>query len=317
MYSVLQILQTSKYYKLPNITTFKKIFSDSTVMFNPNSLVTPAREAMLKLNGGKELKGITHSTLFVSASGSMFSWHCEEQDMGSLNYLHRPNRSIKEFKDMPVTEKVWYIVPPGEFHLFEEVANGLLQAFKKGYKCQNWIMHRFLMLSPETLNKFGINTYYTRQQEGEYVLVYPSTYHSGKQFSFFKTIQTCHYFLPNITGYNTAIGVASACAWVSEEFWFPHAVHARSCDPQCTNPTDEKGKKLKPTKKVFSYDMKPLFLERNATNYVQIWDARKAMTNGHKEYVREDTLTYQNMTKDQLELLNNIEDKIKDLLPSK
>ena len=103
---------------------------------------------MLNLNEGEPLDGITHSTLFVSASGSMFPWHCEEADMGSVNYLHRPNRSIDEFNIMPVCEKVWHIVPPGEFHLFEAVVEALVERLSCKYKCQNWLMHRFPNVFP-------------------------------------------------------------------------------------------------------------------------------------------------------------------------
>ena len=272
---------------------------------------------MLNLNEGEPLDGITHSTLFVSASGSMFPWHCEEADMGSVNYLHRPNRSIDEFNIMPVCEKVWHIVPPGEFHLFEAVVEALVERLSCKYKCQNWLMHRFLMFSPETLNKFGINTFYTRQGEGETMVIYPSTYHCGKQFVFFNTIYKFLQNLPNIPGYNTNPGIASASGWLSEEFWFRHAVHSRNCDPKCTHPKDKNGKKLKPAKKVDPYDMRDLFLERNAMKYVKIWDARKAMDNGQKEYHREDTDTFKNMSPAQRAVLEAIDHNLKELLPSK
>ena len=138
---------------------------------------------MLELNGNKPLPGITHSTMFISGSGAMFPWHCEEQDMGSLNYLHAPNRDIDVFKLMPVNEKIWNIVSPTQFHLFEEVVNGLILKCKDmKFDCDNWLMHRFLMLDPKILNQFGVNTWYTRQQEGEYVAVFPSTYHCGEHF---------------------------------------------------------------------------------------------------------------------------------------
>ena len=63
--------------------------------------------------------------------------------------------------------------------------------------------------------------------------------------------------------------------------------------------------------------MRDLFLERNAMKYVKIWDARKAMDNGQKEYRREDTDTFKNMSPDQRAVLEAIDHNLKELLPSK
>ena len=149
-------------------------------MFNINKLKTGLDDALLHLNGDREIPGITNSMAFVSGPGSWFPWHLEEMNLGSINYMHVPNRAVPEFSDVPKGEKVWNFVAKYHLHAFESVMDNLLKASGYEVECSNYIMHRFLGLNPSILNAFGIDTFWYRQQEGQSIVTFPNCYHSGK-----------------------------------------------------------------------------------------------------------------------------------------
>ena len=56
--------------------------------------------------GGKRLDGITEPYLYIGGYGTIFSWHVEDYNMPSINYLHIGN------------PKVWYVVARDDYKLF-------------------------------------------------------------------------------------------------------------------------------------------------------------------------------------------------------
>ena len=98
--------------------------------------------------------------------------------MLSVNYIHELDRSVTEFKDMPIGQKFWWFIPRKHSHIFEKFCRLLLK--EMNYTCPNFIAHRFLMANPTLLKDIGIDVHYALQEEGQYTVVFPRVYHCGK-----------------------------------------------------------------------------------------------------------------------------------------
>ena len=56
--------------------------------------------------GGKKLDGITEPYLYIGGYGTIFSWHVEDYNMPSINYLHIG------------APKIWYVIARDDYKLF-------------------------------------------------------------------------------------------------------------------------------------------------------------------------------------------------------
>lgn len=89
------------------------------------------------------IPGVTSPMTYFGMWRSFFSWHIEDADLYSINYLHfgRP--------------KVWYCVSPKDKQRFERMAENLFPELHKG--CHAFMRHKDIMLSPSLLRTYNID----------------------------------------------------------------------------------------------------------------------------------------------------------------
>merc|ERR1712137_709267 len=114
--------------------------------------------------------GVNSSYLYFGMWKAMFSWHTEDMDLFSINYLHygEPKR--------------WYVIPEAERHRFEQLAHG---EFTELYgQCKEFLRHKTTLISPSIIRSAGITLYTGVQREGEFMITFPGAYHAGFNHGF-------------------------------------------------------------------------------------------------------------------------------------
>ncbi|KAI3647770.1 hypothetical protein MP228_007991 [Amoeboaphelidium protococcarum] len=113
----------------------------------------------------QKLPGVNTPYLYFGMWKSTFSWHVEDMDLYSINYIHFG------------APKHWYVVPCEYHEQFKKVAKQLYPQASSG--CSEFLRHKTFMISPQTLEKYGIPVNKCVQKEGEIILTFPHGYHSG------------------------------------------------------------------------------------------------------------------------------------------
>ncbi|KAK9819859.1 hypothetical protein WJX72_003401 [[Myrmecia] bisecta] len=111
------------------------------------------------------IQGVMVPWLYVGMLYSSFCWHIEDHMFYSINYHHWGE------------PKKWYGVPSSAAATFED-------AFKKALpdhfeKQPDLLFHLVTMLSPKILRQHGVPVYSTVQEEGQFVITFPNSYHGG------------------------------------------------------------------------------------------------------------------------------------------
>jgi len=117
------------------------------------------------------LAGINLPYLYFGMWKAMFSWHTEDMDLYSINYLHfgKPKR--------------WYCIPPTQGEKFERVAATYFPALRKD--CKAFLRHKTTMINPFVLAKQdGITVNTCVQEAGQFMITFPYSYHSGFNHGF-------------------------------------------------------------------------------------------------------------------------------------
>nr|CCA18657.1 hypothetical protein TRIADDRAFT_27796 [Albugo laibachii Nc14] len=140
-----------------------------------------------------ELPGVTRSMLYFGMWRAMFAFHTEDMDLYSINYLHHGK------------PKFWYCIPPHAASAFERAAQAMYP--EKYHSCHQFLRHKNSMISPNQLKAFGIPVYKTLQSEGEFVITFPTAYHSG---------------------FNLGFNIAEAVNFATLR-WVPFGLRARVC----------------------------------------------------------------------------------------
>uniref|UniRef100_A0A6B2L846 JmjC domain-containing protein n=1 Tax=Arcella intermedia TaxID=1963864 RepID=A0A6B2L846_9EUKA len=120
---------------------------------------------------GISLSGINVPYLYFGMWQAMFSWHTEDMDLYSINYLHfgKPKR--------------WYAIPSEEGKKFERVAAGYFPGMQN--ECKAFLRHKTTMISPLLLTRYHQITVNTCVQEaGEFMITFPYAYHAGFNHGF-------------------------------------------------------------------------------------------------------------------------------------
>jgi hypothetical protein len=127
-------------------------------------------DSILNLLGTK-IPGITEPYLYFGMWKAMFSWHTEDMDLYSINYLHYGE------------PKTWYAIPSSEKAHFERIAQ---QYFPEEYKeCRQFLRHKMSMISPMLLvRQFNLPVSHCIQNAGEFVITQPGAYHAGFNHGF-------------------------------------------------------------------------------------------------------------------------------------
>ncbi|CAH8569693.1 unnamed protein product [Schistosoma turkestanicum] len=114
---------------------------------------------------GVQIPGVNTPYLYYGMWRSTFPWHVEDVDLYSINYLHY---------GLP---KCWYVIPPAFARKFEAFVS---EYFRSEFlKCQCFLRHKCVLISPTVLSQSGIPTKKILQHEGEFMITFPYAYHSG------------------------------------------------------------------------------------------------------------------------------------------
>lgn len=140
------------------------------------------------------IPGVNDAYLYAGLWKATFSWHLEDQDLYSINYLHFG------------APKQWYSIPQNQHRKFYNLMKDI---FNEDYKnCHEFLRHKTFMASPQFLQKNGIQCNSIVHHQGEFMITYPYGYHSGFNL-----------------GYNLAESVNFAL-----DDWFPFAEKTHKCE---------------------------------------------------------------------------------------
>ena len=144
----------------------------------------------------QQLKGVTTPYLYFGMWKATFSWHVEDMDLHSVNYLHFG------------APKTWYCVPPQYGYLLEAAARELFPDVASW--CSNFMRHKTCLISPNILDKLGVPYQKVVQEERNAIIVFPYAYHSG---------------------FNHGFNIAESTNFALER-WIEYGKRARQCDCQ-------------------------------------------------------------------------------------
>lgn len=142
----------------------------------------------------ESIPGVNDAYLYAGLWKATFSWHLEDQDLYSINYLHFG------------APKQWYSISQKDSGRFY---NLMKEIFDDEYRhCSEFLRHKLFMASPSFLAKHGIKCNSVVHNQGEFMITYPYGYHSGFNY-----------------GYNLAESVNFAL-----DDWFEFAKNTRKCE---------------------------------------------------------------------------------------
>lgn len=142
----------------------------------------------------EKIPGVNDAYLYAGLWKATFSWHLEDQDLYSINYLHFG------------APKQWYSIPQAEN---EKFYNLMKEIFNEDYKnCPEFLRHKTFMASPQFLEKNGITCNSIIHRQGEFMITYPYGYHSG---------------------FNLGFNLAESVNFALDD-WFPFAEKTQKCE---------------------------------------------------------------------------------------
>ncbi|KAK9236367.1 JmjC domain, hydroxylase-domain-containing protein [Lipomyces kononenkoae] len=135
------------------------LFSDATKEWNVAHLDNILNEL------GMDLPGVNTAYLYFGMWKSTFSWHVEDMDLYSINYLHFG------------APKQWYSISQQDETRFFNVMRSEWPDEHK--KCKEFLRHKTFLVSPRYLADHGIKVNKLVHNQGEFVITFPFGYHSG------------------------------------------------------------------------------------------------------------------------------------------
>ncbi|OWB81454.1 hypothetical protein B5S33_g71 [[Candida] boidinii] len=118
----------------------------------------------------EKLPGVNDAYLYAGLWKATFSWHLEDQDLHSINYLHFG------------APKQWYSIPQRDHTKFY---NLMKEVFPQDAKnCSEFLRHKTFLASPKFLEKNNIKVNKIIHNENEFMITYPYGYHSGFNYGY-------------------------------------------------------------------------------------------------------------------------------------
>jgi len=118
----------------------------------------------------EQIPGVNLPYLYFGMWKATFSWHVEDMDLYSVNYIHWG------------APKTWYCIPPQFGYQLEQVAQKLFPDFASS--CFNLLRHKALMIGPKLLEANGVRVQKVVHEAGSMIIVFPHAYHSGFNHGF-------------------------------------------------------------------------------------------------------------------------------------
>lgn len=119
---------------------------------------------------GVTIQGVNTAYLYFGMWKTSFCWHTEDMDLYSINYLHFG------------APKSWYCIAPEHGKRFERLAASFFpHCFRT---CRAFLRHKTTLISPQILKKYSIPFSKCTQKEGEFMITFPFSYHSGYNHGF-------------------------------------------------------------------------------------------------------------------------------------
>lgn len=164
------------------------LFDDSTQDWNVAKLENI-------LNGlGVTLPGVNSAYLYLGMWKATFSWHVEDMDLYSINYIHFG------------APKQWYSISQDDNQKFEKVMRDIFP--NDARHCDQFMRHKTFGASPARLAQHGLAVNKLVHYEKEFVITFPYGYHSG---------------------YNLGYNCAESVNFATEE-WLEYGKVARKCE---------------------------------------------------------------------------------------
>ncbi|KAJ8104367.1 JmjC domain, hydroxylase-domain-containing protein [Lipomyces tetrasporus] len=135
------------------------LFTDATKEWNVSHLDNILNDL------GVDLPGVNTAYLYFGMWKSTFSWHVEDMDLYSINYLHFG------------APKQWYSISQKDEKQFYSVMRSEWPDEHK--KCKEFLRHKTFLVSPKYLADRGIKVNKLVHNQGEFVITFPFGYHSG------------------------------------------------------------------------------------------------------------------------------------------
>lgn len=130
---------------------------------------------------GSKVPGVNTPYLYFGSWKATFSWHLEDMDLYSINYIHFG------------APKQWYVVPPEHKARFERAMQSIFpEAYKK---CSEFIRHKTFLVSPSVLAHHSIPVHKCVQEANEIILTFPFGYHAGYNMGF-NCAESINFALP-------------------------------------------------------------------------------------------------------------------------
>ncbi|EPS41060.1 hypothetical protein H072_5041 [Dactylellina haptotyla CBS 200.50] len=165
------------------------LFEDTTTVWNVAHL-----ENILDCLPEK-LPGVNTAYLYLGMWKATFSWHLEDVDLYSINYIHFG------------APKQWYSISQEDAPKFHNAMKSIWPTEAK--KCDQFLRHKTFLASPSYLDShFNIKVNKLVHYEGEFVITFPFGYHAGYNL-----------------GYNCAESVNFAT-----EAWLDYGRAAKKCE---------------------------------------------------------------------------------------
>ncbi|KAK6361684.1 hypothetical protein TWF730_005398 [Orbilia blumenaviensis] len=136
------------------------LFDETTTSWNVAKL-----ENILDCLGAK-LPGVNTAYLYLGMWKATFSWHLEDVDLYSINYIHFG------------APKQWYSISQEDAPRFHSAMKSIWPGEAK--KCDQFLRHKTFLASPSFLDSHhGIKVNKLVHHEGEFVITFPYGYHAG------------------------------------------------------------------------------------------------------------------------------------------